>query len=113
LSASTGRQYWVTVSPSEVDYLGSAVSSLSYVNMQTYAGGIHLKVQDFLDLGYRRDQLLYGVCPESNCKGPTVAEAEATYKEYGMAGIHVWRLNSDNYVYENKVQAQVYQFLRG
>ncbi|TPX12887.1 uncharacterized protein E0L32_006767 [Thyridium curvatum] len=113
LTASTGREYWVTVSPSDTDYLETAASSLSYVNMQTYAGGVNLTPEDFLNIGYRKDQLLYGVCPETNCPGPTVAEAEGVYTKYSMAGIHVWRLNSDNYVYEGQVQKQVYDFLHG
>lgn len=28
-------------------------------------------------------------------------------------GIHLWRLNSDNYPYEGHVQKQVYDFLHG
>lgn len=115
LAASMGRStpYWVTVSPSETDFLDAAVSSVSYVNMQTYAGGLGLAPEDFLGIGYRKDQLLYGICPETNCQGPTVAEAEGVYTNYSMAGIHMWRLNSDNYIQEGQVQEQIYDFLHG
>jgi hypothetical protein len=112
LSQSTGgRPFYVTVSPATTTYLKQAVPSLSFVNMQTYAGGSGLTPQDFTALGLQSQQLLYGICPESNCSTPTLQQVETQYTDNNLAGIHLWRLNSNNYKYENAVQAQVYKFL--
>ena len=53
-----GRQYYVTVSPSETTHLKDAVPALDYVNMQNYEGGLGLRTQDFLDMGLKPKQLL-------------------------------------------------------
>jgi hypothetical protein len=109
--AKGGRPFYVTVSPSETTYLKAAVPALSFVNMQTYAGGSGLTPQDFTKLGLKAQQLLYGICPETACPTPTVSEVESEYTKNNLAGIHLWRLNSDNYVQEGQVQAQIYKFL--
>lgn len=109
--ANGGRPFYVTVSPAQTTYLRDAVPSLSFVNMQTYAGSSGLTPQDFTALGLQPKQLLYGICPETNCNGPSLPYVESQYTEYQLAGIHLWRLNSDNYVEEGQVQAQVYAFL--
>lgn len=109
--ANGGRPFYVTVSPATTSNLSSAVASLSFVNMQTYAGGSSLTPQDFTQLGLKPQQLLYGICPETKCQTPTVSQAESQYAQNKLAGIHLWRLNSDNYVYENQVQSQLYGFL--
>jgi hypothetical protein len=105
------RPFYLTVSPASTGYLDAAVSSLSFVNMQTYAGGRFLTVEDFTSIGLEPQQLLYGICPETGCGGPSVEVAEDQYRENKLAGIHCWRLNSDNYVEEGEVQAQIYSFL--
>lgn len=109
--ANGGRPFYQTVSPATTSYLSNAVPYLDLVNMQTYAGGSGLTPQNFLALGFQSNQLLYGICPETNCPSPSLATAESQYTNNNLAGIHLWRLNSDNYVYEGQVQAQVYQFL--
>lgn len=110
-SESGGRPFYVTVSPASLEYLEDVVQFLSYVNMQTYEGGSYLTPDAYLKLGLRPQQLLYGICPESGGAPPTVQQAEENYSEFALAGIHLWRLNSGNYVYEQQVQAQVYAFL--
>lgn len=110
-SQNGGRPFYLTVSPATTYYLQSAVPSLDFVNMQTYAGGMYLTPDDFTNLGLSSRQLLYGICPETNCGTRTVAEVEAEYIDNDLAGIHLWRLNSDNYVYEGQVQAEIYSFL--
>ncbi|WP_218158165.1 glycosyl hydrolase family 18 protein [Stigmatella aurantiaca] len=109
--ANGGRPFYLTASPATTSNLGPAVASLNFVNMQTYAGGSDLTPQSFIEIGLKPQQLLYGICPESQCTTPSVSKAESQYTTYGLAGIHLWRLNSDNYTYENQVQAQVYSFL--
>lgn len=106
-----GRPFYLTVSPAATEYLDQAVPSLNFVNMQTYAGGWGLTPQTFTALGLQPNQLLYGICPETNCMTRSVPYVEAQYTRNNLAGIHLWRLNSDNYVEEGQVQAQVYSFL--
>jgi hypothetical protein len=111
--ATGGRPFYLTVSPASTAYLKDAVGSLSFVNMQTYAGGSGLTPQNFLALGLKSTQLLYGICPETNCGTPTLDQVKQAYTANKLAGIHLWRLNSDNYQYEGQVQRQVYNFLHG
>jgi hypothetical protein len=101
------------VSPASTTGLKDAAGSLDFVNMQTYAGGSGLTPKNFLDMGLKSTQLLYGICPETNCPTPTFPQVKQAYITYKLAGIHLWRLNSDNYQDEGKVQRQVYNFLHG
>ena len=109
--AADGRPFFVTVSPSEVDHLQKAVPFLSYVNMQTYAGGYDLTPEIFLDMKLKSKQLLYGICPETGGRTRSVKEVEDEYTNNNLAGIHLWRLNSDNYKDELKVQKDIFAFL--
>jgi hypothetical protein len=109
--ANGGRPFYLTVSPADTTYLNTAVASLSFVNMQTYAGSMGLTPQDFTELGLQPQQLLYGICPETNCGTLSVSEVESQYTDNQLAGIHLWRLNSGNYIEEGQVQAQIYSFL--
>lgn len=106
-----GRLFYLTLSPASVSYVKSAVPWLNFVNMQTYAGARGLSPQDFLSLGVKPQQLLYGICPETSCGTPTIQQAENQYTQYKLAGIHVWRLNSGNYIEEGKTQEIIYNFL--
>lgn len=109
--ANDGRPFYLTVSPATTNYLSAAVTSLNFVNMQTYAGGTGLTPQSFTEIGLKPQQLLYGICPETNCNSPTVSEVERQYTDNKLAGIHLWRLNSDNYIEEGQVQTRIYSFL--
>lgn len=111
--ASGGRPFYLTVSPASLTGLKDAVSFLDFVNMQTYAGGSGLTPKDFLNLGLKSTQLLYGICPETNCGTPTLDQVKRAYTTNKLAGIHLWRLNSDNFQYEGQVQRQVSKFLHG
>jgi hypothetical protein len=111
--ASGGRPFYLTASPASITYLKPAVGSLDFVNMQTYAGGSGLTPQNFLQLGLKSTQLLYGICPETSCPSPTLPQVEQDFTANKLAGIHLWRLNSDNHPHEGQVQKQVYDFLHG
>jgi hypothetical protein len=110
---SGGRPFYLTVSPAQTTYLKPAAGSLDFVNMQTYAGGSGLTPKDFLQMGLKSTQLLYGICPETNCPSPTLPQVKQAFTANKLAGIHLWRLNSDNHPYEGQVQKQVYDFLHG
>ena len=112
--AGGGRPFYLTVSPASTAYLKPAVGSLDFVNMQTYAGGFGLTPKDFLQLGLKSTQLLYGICPERDCSpSPSLPQVKQAFTVNKLAGIHLWRLNSDNYPHEGHVQKQVYDFLHG
>lgn len=111
--ANNDRLFYLTLSPATTAYVQGTLGSVNFVNMQTYAGGAGAKPQDYLNLGLKSKQLLYGICPELNCGSPTVEQAESQYKQFKLAGIHLWRLNSGNYNDEGKVQEQIYNFLHG
>jgi glycosyl hydrolase family 18 (putative chitinase) len=111
--ANRGRPFYLTVSPDSTSYLKEAVGSLDFVNMQTYAGGWDLTPKSFLDLGLKSTQLLYGICPETACRTRSLSEVKRAYTDNKLVGIHLWRLNSDNYQQEGQVQRQVYNFLHG
>ena len=60
----------------------------------------------FLDAGFDPASIFYGLCPESNCEpAPTLEEAVSQVKRHRLAGTHLWRLNSDNYMVEGAMQA--------
>ncbi|KAK3315419.1 glycoside hydrolase superfamily [Apodospora peruviana] len=106
-----GRPYYTTVSPAELMFLDQAVPSLSAVNMQSYSGGIYITVADLLKIGFQPAQILYGVNAESPGQGPTVQQALDTYKNDGLVGIHLWRLNSGDFQQEIEWQSQVFDGL--
>lgn len=113
LQSIEGRKFVVSVSPSVTTNLDKAKASLDYVNLQTYAGGISLTPQQFVDLGFKAEQLLYGICAESGCQSPSLVEVKKAYTKGHLAGIHMYRLNSGNYEEEGQVQEKVYRFLHG
>lgn len=112
VSARYGKTFRLTLSPADGDYLDAAsLAPFDYINMQSYAGGMDIPPEAFLELGVPANKILFGICPESNCDTFSVTEVLDTYRRYGLAGIHLWRLNSDNYVYEDQVQRQIHAAL--
>ena len=108
-----GRQFYVSVSPATTKYLDTAVPALSFVNMQTYSGGISLTPQDFLDLGLKSEQLLYGYNAETPSQSHSIPDTEKAYTDGNLAGIHVWRLDSSDQDAEGEMQMEIYHFLHG
>ena len=106
-----GRHFDVSVSPSETTFLKTAVPALSFVNMQTYSGGISLTPKDFLDLGLKSEQLLYGYNAEIPSQGHSIPDCEKAYTDGNLAGIHVWRLDSSDEQAELERQKKIYEFL--
>eukprot|EP00421_Protoceratium_reticulatum_P073867 CAMPEP_0168428168 /NCGR_PEP_ID=MMETSP0228-20121227/36721_1 /TAXON_ID=133427 /ORGANISM="Protoceratium reticulatum, Strain CCCM 535 (=CCMP 1889)" /LENGTH=286 /DNA_ID=CAMNT_0008442225 /DNA_START=71 /DNA_END=931 /DNA_ORIENTATION=+ len=103
----------LTVSPDEAGGLTSeSLRHVDYVNMQSYAGGNGLAPSKFTGLGFPSTSLIYGICPESNCAGPSAESACSTVKASGLGGIHVWRLNSDNHDAEGQTLERVRQMMQ-
>ncbi|KAL8785864.1 MAG: hypothetical protein Q9195_008459 [Heterodermia aff. obscurata] len=106
-----GRHFHVSVSPASTMYLKTAVPALSFVNMQTYSGGISLTLKDFLDLGLKSQQLLYGYNAEIPQQSHSIPAIEKAYTDGNLAGIHVWRLDSSDQQAEGERQKKIYNFL--
>ncbi|WP_017525605.1 glycoside hydrolase family 18 protein [Pusillimonas noertemannii] len=112
LSSEYGKPLRLTLSPAEGEYLNpDSLSPFDYINMQSYAGGMDIPPEAFFQEGVPASKILYGICPETNCDTHGEEEVLATYHHYGLAGVHLWRLNSDNHAYEGQVQQRIYSAL--
>jgi len=102
--------------------------SVHLVNIQSYAGGQDPDnangVEAWLGplgggLSLSASQVLFGICSENNSQSPNISQAEAAYNKplptsaagQTLAGIHNWRLNSENLPYENEVQSLLFNIL--
>jgi hypothetical protein len=111
--ASGGKPLYFTVSPVITFFLEEAVKYIDYVNAQTYAGGISFSssIGDFFNLGFKPEQILYGMCVEDGCQSPSLEKVQEEYVKGKLAGIHLWRLNSDNMTEQALTQAKIHAFL--
>lgn len=110
------RPLYVTITAGSAKFLDKSVADVvDFVNIQSYDGGRNdnLTVARFLDIGFRRDQLLWGILPENAHRSNTIEQTKMEYTGNGLAGIHLWRLNSHNAFYENQVQTLLYDWLHG
>lgn len=105
------RQFHVSISPAETTFIKTAVPALSFVNMQTYSGGISLTPKDFLDLGLKSEQLLYGYNAENPSQSHSIPAIEKAHTDGKLAGIHAWRLDSSDERAEGERQPKIYNFL--
>ena len=97
----------------------SVVKPVNFVNIKNFGPGLvsDKAIKPWIDLGFKENQLLYGICPENTA--PTnslpIDKVQEGYKNGGkpLAGIHLWQLNSSNYTFENQVQGVIRDFLNG
>lgn len=123
LEKELNRKIYVTCSPASSQELVNTDQSkehplkdiVDYVNLQTYDGGININKDDFIEAGLQPSQLLYGVWPEdtTESRSPTIDKVLQEYNDGKLGGVHLWRVNSDNTVFENQVQALIYDALHG
>lgn len=112
VATRTGSPALLTVSPAETEHLSSEVlERFDLVHMQSYAGGGWIPVSFYLDLGIAPERILAGICPETDCPTPSEAEVLGAVEKYGLGGVHVWRLNSDNSPVEVAVQRRIAESL--
>jgi len=112
LSSQYGKPLRLTLSPAAGEYLNpDSLAPFDYINMQSYAGGMDIPPEAFLQESVPASKILYGICPETNCDTYDEEDVLAKYRQYGLAGVHLWRLNSDNHVYEGQVQQRIYSAL--
>jgi hypothetical protein len=80
-------------------------AAFDFVNLQLYSG--FTTREEFISAGISADLLAYGAKFESN-----VQTAQQAYDGYRSGGYRVatqWRLNSDNFQYEQAQQMILYQ----
>ncbi|KAL9612424.1 MAG: hypothetical protein Q9167_002972 [Letrouitia subvulpina] len=132
LSKNTHTKFYVSITPADTEYLSGSklAQAVDYVNMQNYDGGQSTSPDDYLrqipDL--KPSQLIWGATVESppvNTFSVTSMDDAivAMQKEYPtsnqnpnhnpvqkgpLAGIFLWRLNSDNAWFENMVHVALY-----
>lgn len=117
--ATTGSYLYLSFSPANVGNLDVATMNACFdiVNLQLYSGFTF--VSDFVDIGINPLLMAYGAKFESNYQTANNAweQAQAGFKfkgnQYVYNNITQWRLNSNNYEYEQSQQILLYQFAYG
>ena len=122
-SLSKTPKFYVTITAADTHNLGHSKHSrdlahvLDFVNMQNYDGGSNCKPEKYLhDIpNLQPSQLVWGITVEKPWLNVLPNSLDDNIQKYlngvgtgQFAGIMVWRLNSDNWVYENMVQLAVY-----
>lgn len=118
-----GKQYYLTISPSEVGYDGNnnpildgttVNNCFDFVNLQLYGGA---EPSEFTQppVNVAQNLLAYGAKFEPD-GGYPYQTAQAAYDGYTQGGYNVvtqWRLNSGNFQYEQAQQMILYQLVHG
>lgn len=114
----TDRHYYLTLSPAEVGNLDaeSVNNNMDFVTLQLYSG--FTTPSEFTQAGIQKSLLAYGAKFEADGpSGPTGQghqTAKNAYAEYTKGGYSVitnWRLNSENYEFEQAQQKELYQLV--
>jgi hypothetical protein len=109
------RQYYLTLSPADVGTLDPSTvnSSFDFVNLQLYSG--FTSPGEFTKAGVAQSLLAYGAKFEPNGSVP-YQDAQQAYAGYVSGGYQVvtqWRLNSNDFQYEQAQQMILYQLVYG
>ena len=124
--------YLLSLTPATSKYVKDIAPFVNYINMQNYDGGIGVSAEDYINTikPSPPSKLIWGLEAEETFKSyPKVwnentntSRAKATdfysideqlgeFSRLHLGGLFVWRLNSDNWVYENALQLYVYNKL--
>lgn len=112
------RHYYLSLSPAEVGNLvaKSVNNNMDFVTLQLYSG--FTTPSEFTEAGIQKSLLAYGAKFEAN--GPSGPDgqgyqtAQNAYDGYVKGGYNVitnWRLNSENYEFEQEQQKELYQLV--
>jgi hypothetical protein len=109
------KTYYLTLSPAEVGTLDSSTvnSSFDFVNLQLYSGFTF--AGEFIKAGVSKSLLAYGAKFEPN-NGVPYQDAQNAYAGYVSGGYNVvtqWRLNSNDFQYEQAQQMILYELVYG
>jgi Glycosyl hydrolases family 18 len=115
---SAGKKYYLTLSPAEVGNLdaGTVNSFFDFVTLQLYSG--FTNPSDFTNAGVNGDLLAYGAKFEADQPSPPDGRghqtAQAAYQQaqqLGYTTYTAWRLNSQNYEFEQEQQVELYKLV--
>ncbi|KAK1958583.1 hypothetical protein LY78DRAFT_663392 [Colletotrichum sublineola] len=120
-SRLNGPPFSVSITPAWTDFLDESIpSSCDYVNMQNYSGGVYTFAENYLNAvhGLRKEQLVWGFASEQPWRNSLTSFSQAREKVLEVVngqtvGVYTWRINSDNYVYENIFQVWMYNLVHG
>jgi GH18 family chitinase len=116
----TDKHYYLTLSPAEVGNLdASAVNNnMDFVNLQLYSGftspskfvtaGVH---QNLFAYGAKFEALSPGVPPDAPGYQTAIAAFKENQTKYHYNVFTCWRLNSENFVFEQDQQQQLYRLV--
>jgi len=105
--AQTEKKYYLTLSPASVDNLDATTVNnyFDFVALQLYSGFTF--PIEFIQAGVNKNLLAYGAKFESNYQTAENAYNEA--QKLGYTTYTQWRLNSDNFIYEQDQQVDLYE----
>lgn len=116
-----GAVFTLSISPAWPSCLDDSVAkSCSYINMQNYSGGQETRPCEYIHATgvSEQYQLVWGFAPETPWTNTTTTFEEVKAKvsevvQGKFAGTWTWRLNSNNYVYENMFQVWLFNTVHG
>ena len=106
----TNKHYYLTLSPAVATHLDATAvnKNMDFLNLQLYSG--FTSPSDFVNAGINAKLFAYGAKFESNFQ--TASEAfQDNQKNYHYNIFTCWRLNSNNYVFEQQQQQSLYQLV--
>jgi hypothetical protein len=108
--AGHSRKLWFTLSPNDSGNLDAATvnANVDFLNLQLYGAA---SPSDFTSIGIDAAKLAYGAKFESGYQ-----DAQSAYSDYVSGGYSVatqWRLNSDNFVFEQDQQVLLWKAVHG
>ncbi len=106
----TEKPYYLTLSPAEVGNLDPTAvnNNISFVNLQLYSG--FTSPQSFQDAGVNPSLFAYGAKFESGYQTGQGAYQD-NQANYGYSVFTCWRLNSENYEFEQTQQQVLYRLV--
>lgn len=115
-SSGTGSQLYLTLSPADTTNMdGPTVNNnIDWLNLQLYSG--FTSPSDFTGIGIQQDLLQYGCKFESIGNGDPQPDQTAleAYQGYTSGNYEIainWRINSDDFNYEQASQIILYQMI--
>lgn len=115
--------YLLTLTPDRSIHVKEVDPFVNYINMQNYDGGRVLSASDYINIiqpSSPPSKLIWGLTaentslnyPNSNTGGVlSLDEQLGEVSRLNLGGLFVWRLTSDNWVYENAVQVYIWNKL--
>jgi hypothetical protein len=113
--SSQSRYYYLTLSPAEVGKLDPQTvnDAFDFINLQLYSG--FTDPSEFTKVGIKQSLLAYGAKfePDGGVPYQTAQQAYAGYVSGGYTVVTQWRLNSNDFQYEQAQQMILYQLVYG